>query len=663
MVQQDGGQIRIRQQILSRHLQRLEQRRERRIGRSEDRERTITAQIISQTSSNHSRLEHRVVWAVHNDVHNRAGLWRLRQQNRIDHVNHAIVRGQIRNGHHRCAIDHNTIGSQVDGEVLAVEGRDHHAIGDVGAHDIAAGRVVQQNGGQIRARQQVLSSHLQRLEQRRERRVSRCKHREWSSSAQIIGQTSSDDSRLQHCVVRAVHNDVDNCCVRRRRRQQHSIDDVHDTIVRSDVRQSHHGRVVDDHTIGSDIDRDVLTIQHGHHHAIGDVTAHDGSGSCVVRQNGLQHRAGQEHLNCDAEALQSCGDRVVRGREDSERTRTIQGCIQSRSHEGRFERVVQHTLCDDVHHRCGVRSWQQNRVDDVNHAVVCSDVCDSYHGCSIDDDTVSCDVDDDLFAVQGGGHHAICEVGAHDIAADDMVEQNGGQIRVRQQVLSRHLQRLEQRRKRRICGRKHGERTCAAQVVRQTSGHNRLLQNRMVWAVNHNFSDCCWLSWLRHSHCGDHACRCVAAHTAIVIINTWDGESGCSDANTTHVAAHSRVRERLRVVPVLTEGAGDAVHVVGATDVDPDDGLACLDFNISRRIHEARSLNDHAFDAARVLRKQRLRENRRQNDRESGQHIEQLFHSSGIRFNDRTSNQPKSTRNVHVTQPFFRVSDFFLFCP
>ena len=71
-------------------------------------------------------------------------------------MHHAIVCCQIHNCHHSGAIDHYAFCRDVDGNVLAIQSRDHHAIGDVCAHHLSARHVVEQNGRQVGIGQELL---------------------------------------------------------------------------------------------------------------------------------------------------------------------------------------------------------------------------------------------------------------------------------------------------------------------------------------------------------------------------------------------------------------------------------------------------------------------------------------------------------------------------
>ena len=49
---------------------------------------------------------------------------------------------------------------------------------------------------------------------------------------------------------------------------------MHHAIVCCQIRNCHQGGAIDHHAFCRDVNGDVLVIQHGHHHAIGDVCAH-----------------------------------------------------------------------------------------------------------------------------------------------------------------------------------------------------------------------------------------------------------------------------------------------------------------------------------------------------------------------------------------------------
>ena len=318
-------------------------------------------------------------------------------------MNDTVVCSQIGNNHKSRFVDLNPFRGDVDGDVLTIQCGRHHPIGDVSAHDIATHNVVEQNGGQIWVRQQLIRRHFQRLEQRGERRIGRSKHCERTLGAQIIRQARCNHCRFKNRVIWALHDDVHHSGVHRWLWQQDSVNHVHHPVVRCQIGNRHQGGFVDDYTFRRDVDRDVLAIEHGHHHAVGDVTAHDIATRRVVRKHLRENGACQEHLQCHAQIRDRRCQRIICRRENRERTFAIQGLIQSRLNQSRLQRLVHDAFADDVHHRgVRIRAWQQDSIDHMHDAVVCCDVRDGDHRRAIDDDAIGRDVDDNIFTVQGG---------------------------------------------------------------------------------------------------------------------------------------------------------------------------------------------------------------------------------------------------------------------
>ena len=85
-----------RQQVIGCNLKRFRQRDDGCIGRSKDRERTLTAQRINQSCCTHSRFEQRVIFAFDDDVHNRGFFLEFGHQYSIDDVHHTVIGGKVR---------------------------------------------------------------------------------------------------------------------------------------------------------------------------------------------------------------------------------------------------------------------------------------------------------------------------------------------------------------------------------------------------------------------------------------------------------------------------------------------------------------------------------------------------------------------------------------
>ena len=179
--------------------------REGRIRGSEDREGTRTAQRASEASRDDCRFQRVVIRAVDDDIYHRVGLRRRSLQNRIDDVYYAVVSDEV--GYDDLSIvDENAIA--VDGHryVLPIEGRDHHAVGQIRAQCIGSYHVVGQDGSE----QGVVRQN--RLEGGGRKNSEGCirgsEDRERTLTAERASEASRDDCRLQRIVIRAVDDDV-----------------------------------------------------------------------------------------------------------------------------------------------------------------------------------------------------------------------------------------------------------------------------------------------------------------------------------------------------------------------------------------------------------------------------------------------------------------------
>ena len=118
------------QQVFSGDFQRLCQCNDCCVSRSEHCERTFTAQRIHQACCTYCCFEQGVIFAVYDDVNNRRCRWRRRQQNRVNDVHHAIVRGNVSYGYLR-VVDENAVGSDAHCHVFTEQGLNHLAVGQV----------------------------------------------------------------------------------------------------------------------------------------------------------------------------------------------------------------------------------------------------------------------------------------------------------------------------------------------------------------------------------------------------------------------------------------------------------------------------------------------------------------------------------------------------
>ena len=200
----------------------------------------------------------------------------------------------------------------------------------------------------------------------------------------------------------------------------------------------------------------------------------------MVKQNvGQRFGIGQQALDS---AFRQCGERLVGGSEDSQRAVAAQCVFQTSglngghqgvkaaSSNGRVNDVLGHGVVSHraVVHR-SVSGRQDDRIDDMDHAVGCFDVGGNDVG--VVDHRLAID-DGELHsrALQRAGFEAIGHAFSHYLTIDHVVEQDSAQcFWVGQQTFD---SAFGQGRERLVRGSEDGQRTVAAQRIFQTSGLN-----------------------------------------------------------------------------------------------------------------------------------------------------------------------------------------------
>ena len=117
------------------------------------------------------------------------------------------------------------------GHVCTEQGLDFLTVGQIAAHRCASHHVVLENFSEVGQRQQVFSGDFEGFDQRRDGGVGWGKHGEWTFCAQRVHEASFNHRCFEQGVVFAVHDDVHHGGGHRCGRQQHSVDDVHHTVV------------------------------------------------------------------------------------------------------------------------------------------------------------------------------------------------------------------------------------------------------------------------------------------------------------------------------------------------------------------------------------------------------------------------------------------------
>ena len=195
------------QQFVYRHIQCLRQSGERIIGWREHREGTFCAQRVNQTGCTYGCLEQRVIFAVHDDVHDGVGRRCGRQQDRINYVNDSVVSGDVRTGN-LGVVDEYAIGCDAHGDIFSQQRLDFLSVAQIGGVRLSTDNVVLENVPEVWQGQQLICSDIKRFSQRHYGSIGRGEHRERSFTAQRVNQTGCAYGCFEQCVIIAIHDDV-----------------------------------------------------------------------------------------------------------------------------------------------------------------------------------------------------------------------------------------------------------------------------------------------------------------------------------------------------------------------------------------------------------------------------------------------------------------------
>ena len=243
---------------------------------------------------------------------------------------------------------------------------------------------------------------------------------------------------------------------------------------------------------------------------------------------------------------------------------------------------------------------QQDRVDDMHHAVVSCDVRNNDHRV-IDHHTFRCNGYRHIFTEQRFDHLTVSEVCGVSCRAHNVVLQNLTEVWQRQQLLSSDLQRFRQGNHGRIVGCKNRKRSISVQCIDQARFNYSRFEQRVIVAVHDDVHYGDGRRRRVNRDCGDHTVGSMRTNRTIVIVYAFQSKCVRTEANTFSRSADSRSRERFRVVPNIADRACHAIHIVKSVDVHPNHGLSRFNFEGGRSVHEARRFHDDAFNTARIV--------------------------------------------------------------
>ena len=307
--------------------------------------------------------------------------------------------------------------ADAEGQWVAVDGRGRHAVRDVGGRHGAVQHVVEQDvrkGGLAFRRvkgSEVNASIGKGL-------VGRCEDRERSGALERLEQFGLNHGAHQRVVnTGALGGSGD--VVGGVSGHEHRVDDVDDTVAGVDVGDGH-GGVVDHHAV-ADGEREGLSVDRFRRHALGkgrggNITGHD-----VVEQNvgqGLLAFGGVEGRKVDA----SVGKGLIGGRKEGERSGALERLKQFGLDHGAHQRVVNTGALGRAWNVVGRVGGHQHLVDDVNDAVAGVHISQAHVG--VVDHHAITDGESERVAVDGGGTHAVGDVGGGNSAGHNVVEQD-----------------------------------------------------------------------------------------------------------------------------------------------------------------------------------------------------------------------------------------------
>ena len=248
--------------------------------------------------------------------------------------------------------------------------------------------------------------------------VGRCEDRERSRALERLEQFGLNDSAHQRIVNTGALSRSGNI-VGGVGGHQHRVDDVDDTVAGVDVGDGH-GGVVDHHAV-ADGEREGLSVDRFCRHALG-----KGRGGNVARHNVVEQNVGQGLLAFEgvegSEVDAGVGKGLVGRGEERERSGALERLQQFGLDHGAHQRVVNTGALGRAWNVVGGVGGHQHLVDDVNDAVAGVDVRQAHVGV-VDHHTIT-DGEGERVAVDGGGTHAVRDVGGGNSAGHDVVEQD-----------------------------------------------------------------------------------------------------------------------------------------------------------------------------------------------------------------------------------------------
>ena len=237
---------------------------------------------------------------------------------------------------------------------------------------------------------------------------------------------------------------------------------------------------------------------------------------------------------------------------------------------------------DDVHDGVGWlrRGWDEDRVDDVDDAVVGHDVGDDDLSV-VDEDALVVDGDGDVRAVERGDYLSVAEVSAERGSSDHVVEEDVCQFRQGEEVLCRGAESASQREEGVVRGCEHREGSFTAEGAGEIRRDDCSFQEVMHVAVDDDVHDGVGRSFIPE-HCDRTG---VSGRGGVVVVGSGNLEVDGADAGPKEPKAVRRWQgEVLRIVEGLTGvDVGDAVDVVGASKRDEFHAFAGVDGQVVGR--------------------------------------------------------------------------------
>ena len=237
---------------------------------------------------------------------------------------------------------------------------------------------------------------------------------------------------------------------------------------------------------------------------------------------------------------------------------------------------------DDVHDGVGWlrRGWDEDRVDDVDDAVVGDDV--GHDDLSVvDEDALVVDGDGDVRAVERGDHLSVAEVGAECGSSDHVVEEDVGQFRQGEEVLCGGTESASQREEGVVRGCEHREGSFTAEGASEVCRDDGSFQDVVHVAVDDDVHDGVGRGFVSEHRDGTGVAGCGG----VVVVGSGHLEVDGADARPKEPKAVCRWKgEVLRIVEGFTGvDVGDAVDVVGASKRDEFHAFAGVDGQVVGR--------------------------------------------------------------------------------